>query len=245
VQGEVTFPADLFKLEKIIDGASTVSLWIDPPAETTPGTVDFAGIMPGGFSGSNGQLFSLILEPITNGTGTIQVASATVLANDGSGTSLPVSINSASITVTPANATSMPSIPIAPVIDYTAPNPFTPQIVSDPNIFNGQYFLVLSTTDTGSGIDHYEVLEVPSGSSEQPYSSWHVATSPYLLTDQDLSSDIYVRAVDHSGNFIVIKVPAEHPYARRSYQYLAIVLIVATVLMLLLFIWMRRRRGYR
>jgi hypothetical protein len=231
-------------LKNITDGDSVVSLWIDPPATEASGTIDLAGIMPGGFDGANGPIFSFTLEALAPGTGVIRVARATVLANDGQGTPLPISTESVSVTVDPAPANSAPAIPVAPAVDYTAPNPFTPQIVSDPGIFGGQYFLVFSTTDNSSGIDHYEVLEAPSGSSEKSFSSWHVATSPYLLTDQTLSSDIYVRAVDHDGNFIVVKLPAEHPYAQWGRWGLWTGAAFIVLVVLLLFIWkLRRRRG--
>ncbi len=241
VQAEVTFPPNLFAFKKISDGTSAVSLWITPPKESSPGLIDLAGIMPGGFTGSNGPLFSFELQPLGVGSGTIQVASATVLANDGLGSPLSVALGSISVNVGAASSTSVPS---APQADYTSPNPFTPQIASDPNIFNGKYFLVFSATDNESGIDHYEVLEVPSGSSEQPFSSWHGATSPYLLTDQNLSSDIYVRAVDHNGNFIVVKVPARHPFARWNGWGLFIAIVLGIALVVSLSIWMDHRRRH-
>jgi hypothetical protein len=235
IQAEVTFPADLFKLKKISDGSSAVSLWITPPKESVSGVIDFAGIMPGGFIGSNGPLFTFELQPLASGTGIIQIASATVLANDGIGSSLSVATGSVSIDIRPASSSSASLTPSAPTVDFTAPNPFTPEIASDPNIFNGKYFLVFAATDNASGIDHYEVLEG---------SSWHTATSPYLLTDQSLSGDIYVRAVDHDGNFIVVKIPARHPLARRNLWLFLTVGILIVALVLLLSIWMKRRRPH-
>lgn len=237
VQAEILFPANMFILDRISDGSSAVSLWINPPSQSSPGVINLAGIMPGGFTGSSGALFSFTLHSLASGTGAIQVASATMLANDGSGSPLPMTLGTTPISIAPASTSSSLAPPSAPPRDYTAPNPFTPQIVSDPNIFNGKYFLVFTTTDAESGIDHYEVLEVPSGGSVQPFSSWHVATSPYLLTDQSLSSDIYVRAVDHDGNFIVVKVPARHPYGATHNDELLIIAVFAILLVLLLFIW--------
>jgi hypothetical protein len=244
VQAEVTFPPDAFRLEKINDGSSAVSLWINPPVGSASGKIDLAGIMPGGFIGSDGQIFSFELRPLSSGTSTIQVASATVLANDGLGSPLSVDLGSVAINVDPATTSISGAPPIAPPVDYSAPNPFTPQIESDSNIFNGEYFLVFATTDSGSGVDHYEVLEVPSNGSAQSFSSWHVATSPYLLTDQGLSSDIYVRAVDHDGNFIVVKVPARYPYKRWDHWTLLGLAILVVIAVLLLFIWTRRRRQH-
>jgi hypothetical protein len=237
VQGKIIFPQNLFSLEKINDGSSAVSFWINSPKQSAPGEIDFAGIIPGGFNGSNGEILSFTLQPLANGTGTIAITTSTVLANDGQGSPLPVTLVNAAITVNPS---SLPPTLTEPSHDEIAPNSFTPQIVSDPNIFGGKYFLVFNTTDDGSGVDHYEVLEVPSGASEQPFSSWHVASSPYLLTDQALSSDIYVRAVDHDGNFIVVKLPARYPQAHAKNWYITIILVI--ILVLLLGLWIRRRR---
>jgi hypothetical protein len=238
LQAKIIFPSNLFKLEKINDGNSAVSLWIHPPQESTPGEIDLAGIIPGGFIGSSGELFSFVLQPIGTGTGTIEISTSTVLANDGKGTPLPVETSDISLLVNPSKSSSAFS---EPSNDLTAPNPFTPRIESDPHIFNGQYFLIFNTTDNSSGIDHYEVLEVPNGASEKPFSSWHIATSPYLLTDQTLSSDIYVRAVDHAGNFIVVKIPARYPRSGAPSAYLSLIVIIIAVLLLLL--WIRRRKA--
>jgi len=199
IQGKIIFPSAAFKLESIVDGDSPVSFWIDAPSEVASGVVAFSGIMPGGFTGRTNSVVSLILLPLASGPGSITFQNTELLRNDGTGSAISLSTSSVTLAVSSVVATSS-----APGISasLTGPDPFTPVISHDPNIYDGQYFLAFSTTDKGSGIDHYEVLEG---------STWQVATSPYLLQDQSLSSDIYVRAVDHSGNFIVVKVPAEHP----------------------------------
>lgn len=239
VSAEIFFSSSTFSLEKIEDGSSSISFWVTPPGESSPGVIDLAGIIPGGFSGAGGPLISFDLQPIATGMGTIQVATATVLESDGLGTPLPVTLEDVAVNIAPSVTTSTES---EPNVDYIAPNPFVPQVVSNPNIFGGKYFLVFSATDNGSGIDYYQVLEVPSGASQKSFSLWHNATSPYLLIDQSLSSDIYVRAIDHSGNFIVVKVPAQHPSSPWNIWNYAIVAIVIIVFVLSLWIWDRRRK---
>jgi len=124
------------------------------------------------------------------------VVSAQALLNDGKGTPAVLSVVNTPFVPLVA-ATSSPSL------DTSPPDPFLPQIGRDPSIFNGDYFVAFAATDPQSGIDHYEILE---GSD----TVWHTATSPYRLTDQTLSSNIYIRAVDGAGNFRVVELPAQN-----------------------------------
>ncbi len=214
VAGSVVFPADRFTLQKITDGNSLVSLWITPPSASAAGTVSFAGITPGGYAGT-GPMFSLWLIPRAPGSGVISLEQPQALQNDGKGTPAPVATSSLAIDISPAPSSTSSGVGLRPPslsqTSLTPPEPFTPVISRDPNLFGGKYFLSFAAVDTGSGIDHYEVMEVPTGPAAGNVPVWRPATSPYLLTDQSLSSDIYVRAVDHDGNFIVVEVPAEHP----------------------------------
>ncbi len=205
IQAQIVFPPDQFILQRVNDGASPVSFWIDPPDEIASGIVAFSGIMPGGFQGSASSVVSLWFTATKAGAGAISLGNVQLLRNDGRGTPMATATGTSMIYVSASVATAT-----APRrISFVAPETFTPVISQNPDVFGGKYFLVFSTTDKGSGIDHYEILETPSH-------AWQVATSPYLLTNQSLSSDIYVRAVDHDGNFIVVKVPAEHPASGSS-----------------------------
>ncbi len=237
IQAHIIFPSDLFSLQSVNDGASPVSFWIESPAEIASGVVAFSGIMPGGFQGSASSVVSLWFTPRKSGTGLISFGNVQLLRNDGQGTAIETATGTVTVDVSTVVATATPSHPIS----FIVPEIFTPVISQNPDIFGGKYFLVFSTTDKGSGIDHYEVLETPSH-------VWHVATSPYLLTNQSLSSDIYVRAVDHDGNFIVVKVPAEHP-ASGSYGMLGIVVILVLIFIALCIVFLvsvaRRRRSRR
>ncbi len=243
VQATVDYPTDFLSLQNVNDGNSIINFWITPPSATSSGEVDFAGIVPGGFTGSAGPLASLVFNPLVPGATTVTIATATVLRNDGLGSSIPVSVSNLSLAIaTPATGTP----PAAPANSLVLPNPFTPEITSDPNIFDGKYFLVFGTTDKGTGIDHYEVLEVPTGEMQGFTPAWHVAQSPYLLQDQSLSSNIYVRGVDHAGNFIVVEAAARFPSSIPQSMFVAIAVLraILIVCVLLFLIWLaRRKRG--
>jgi hypothetical protein len=210
IQGEVTFPPGFFIFKGINDGASPVSLWIEPPHEISSGTVEFSGIIPGGFTGSASSVVGVLLAPVTNGTGTIDLQNVQLLRNDGQGTAIAVTTAGQPIAVAIA-ANASPSVLVGPVPRFTVPEMFVPIVTTDPNIYDGKYFLVFSTTDKGSGINYYDVTEVPAGTAISEHSLWATATSPYLLKDQSLSSDIYIRAVNNAGIATIVKVPARFP----------------------------------
>lgn len=237
IQADVAFPAGLFTLQGVNDGASPVTLWVEPPHETASGTVEFAGIVPGGVSSAS-SVVGLILVPVAPGTGTIDLSNASLFANDGQGTSIPVTVSAATINVTAPPASGV--VPQGPESPYTAPQTFVPMISQNPGIYSGQYFLIFSTTDKGSGIAYYQVLETPVGAGMGQSPAWVTATSPYLLQDQDLSSDIYVRAVNNAGNAIVVKVPARRPAAPWRGAQEAGVAIVIGVLVLAAALFFRR-----
>ena len=239
IQGKVVFPPSLFTFQGINDGSSPVSLWIEPPHETSSGTIVFSGIVPGGFSGSANSVVGVMLVPVARGTGVIDVQNVELLRNDGQGS--PIAATTAGQTITIGSFVAASSA--EPLLSSTVPQKFIPIITQSPDLYNKEYFLVFSTTDKGSGINHYDVLEVPAGAALGKNPQWVTAVSPYLLKDQTLSSDIYVRAVNNQGGFTVVKVSARFP--RNITLELA---LFGSVLFLVLLIVMaalilRRRRG--
>lgn len=236
IQGQIIFSPEQFRLERIENGASPVTFWIVPPAETVSGTVTFSGIVPGGFQGTASSVVSLWLRPVTPGQGTVSLENVALLRNDGQASPITLTLADASLVVSGVAATGTASLPVS----HISPEIFVPVVSRNPGIYGGQYFLAFSTTDKGSGIDHYEVMEVPTGKGIGATLPWHTAVSPYLLQDQTLGSDIYVRAVDHAGNFIVVTVHAAHPNALAathgwSGAMVAMVSAVALILILLAF----------
>ena len=173
---------------------------------------------------------------------------ATALANDGNGSPLPVTLTQTSILV--GNSVYAGS---STVENYSgiAPELFTPVVASDPHIFNGAFFLVFSAVDKGSGVDHYEILETPTDPSSRVTPSWQAATSPYLLQDQSLSSNIYVRAVNHNGAYLVVELPARYPYsavaagARIAFSITACFLLAAIFTFCLFFLVLHAKRKRR
>ena len=119
--------------------------------------------------------------------------------------------------------------------DRELPESFTPLMGSNPDIFNGKYFLVFNTVDKQSGIDHYEIQEsLRKGGDE---SKWIRAESPHQLSDQTLRSFIIVKAVDKAGNFRIETLSLGNP--QQFYQ--SIMFWVIIILILIGFLFLKKK----
>ncbi len=195
VEGALSFNEDFFEFVSIVDGNSVVTSWVQKP-EYENGKIVFSGIMAGGYLGTidpltnaigPGILFEIILIPKTEGIGSVTLSDAKIYKNDGLGTSKSVATKDLKIS-SDVNGVSN----YLDKIDDVRPLVFSPIISKNNEMFEGRYFLVFDTKDKESGIDYFEVKE---GRKD-----WVRAESPYVLTDQTLTSRIRVKAVDNAGN---------------------------------------------
>ena len=197
IQTQIKFPTDLLALRASLTGESIIGLWIGRP-EQSGGEINMAGIIPGGFSGvidpttgekGPGPLASFVFTAKEMGQGSISVSEASVTLGDGRGTLAETHVRDLEFLVSSAGATSSIKYDYN---DTKPPEPFEVKLVATPELYSDKYVLIFETRDAQSGIDHYEVKE---GNGE-----FTRAESPYLLADQNLSSIIYVRAIDLAGN---------------------------------------------
>ena len=222
----------------VSDGNSIISLWITHPTVPAMGVpITFAGIVPGGFSGDNGILFSVLFKATAAGTAQVSLGNdIEVLQNDGVGSKESVTLKPLTLSIG-----SQPSGGYTEPADRTPPEPFTAYLGTDPQLFGGREYLVFMAVDKGSGVDHYAVAEsrVPSFLLPLLPLSWATATSPYVLADQNLTSTVYIKAVDRAGNERSSVFPPEHLFTGYEKAVLLGILIV------LVFLWYLRwgRRG--
>jgi len=237
--GRLVLPSGIAIPVEVRDGGTIVNFWIDKPA-VADGSVQFSGITPGGFTGA-GTLFVLVTLAKKPGNGTITVANAKALRNDGAGSAASASVTSAHIAVSGFATTSPTGIPA--VQDSESPEPFTPIVTRDPALMNGAYVLVFATQDKKSGVDHYEIAE-RRGLRHFFFGSlqWRRADSPYLLSDQFLASYVYVRAVDRAGNERLATLSPEHLPLYYNENFLFGILMLSA---LLAFAWRMRMRHDR
>jgi len=207
VEGKVIFPGDLLELKEIRDGNSIINFWIERPKTEQAGIIGFSGIIPGGYVGKKGLIFSAIFQSKNEGEGIIEVREAKTLLNDGKGTEASLSNSNFQLSI--LKQPSIPQIPIPEIKDTDLPEDFKPEAARNLNIFEDRWFLVFATQDKGSGIDHYEVLENRKQKIENR--EWIKADSPYPLKDQELKSYIYVKAVDKAGNERIATLSPQNP----------------------------------
>ena len=144
------------------EGSSIAGLWIEKPTNHS-NSVNFSGIIPGGFTGlidptksdplhdqKPGILTRLIFSGNNEGDAMISFDKQDILANDGQGTILGTSSNLLPLhideKVLPSKIVNNDKIP---------PEHFTILLSNDP-IFNGKYAVLFETKDKETGIDHYE-----------------------------------------------------------------------------------------
>ncbi len=236
IEGFLTYPEQQLRLVRIDDVGSAVSLWISRPLGREPGEISFMGITPGGFVGSQLPLFRARFEVIAPGTMTVSVGGIQLLAHTSTADDIPVTSSSATMQATVETA---PLVVDRPVVDTYPPEVFTPQIVQDSDLHNGQMVLIFETSDQGSGVSAYYVKEyiVPG---LRMFTRWQLANSPYVLKHQDRSRYIDVLAVDYTGNERLITVLPEKETSLVRWYVLLVVLFS-----ICLFVWYRTQRKQR
>jgi hypothetical protein len=236
IEGKIMFSRNLLELKEIRDGDSIVNLWVERPSLKEDGLIMFSGIIPGGFErmlspyyeGSQpGKIFSLIFISKGEGEGTVNLENGKVLLHDGKGTEAKTSVQNLFVAI---REDIRGDSWVSPR-DTEPPEDFKPEIASDPNIFDGKYFLVFAAQDKGSGIDHYEVLEARN----KRQGMWKVAESSYVLKDQKLRSFIYVKAIDKAGNERIAVVEPKYPI--KWYEQPLIWVIIVIIGIIAYLIW--------
>lgn len=228
VEGRLVFSADKLIIKEIRNGNSVINFWVEKPRIESSGMILFSGITPGGFSGANNDVFSVVFEAKNTGTASFLLQNTKALLNDGLGSQAVLSIRDTAVSIKPGDSSVRKEI----LTDTELPEDFSPIIESDPNIFDGKYFLVFATQDKISGIANYKVREGEWG--------WFtVVESPYLLKHQSLDKKIFVKALDKSGNERIAVLNAQHqaPWYRHYAIFGILLVVVATALFLLKKLW--------
>lgn len=218
--------SSLLDVIAVHDGNSIVAFWNERP-KIDKHSIIFSGIIPGGWQGSNGRIFSFIIKTKDQGNNTLTMLNTSVLLHDGKGTRTTVKIEPLTLRVDE-------SITLKPRIsdqdDNELPEVFTPLLAQDPDIFNGDYFLVFATQDKGSSIDHYEVKEVKKILKDETNKDWQTVESPYRINNQTLKSFVYIRAIDRAGNIrVVVFEPTTTP-DRNTFLVILVILLVLSAI---------------
>jgi hypothetical protein len=179
------------RLVNFSTGGSVFTLWPEGPT-VSGNNISFVGGTPGSVYGSPLRVLTLAVTATNPGTVKIIIVSATAYAGDGKGTSKSLKEATFSFKVGAKSLAPHDEFSKTILKDTAVPDPFNINIGRDPSLYNNAYFISFGTSDAGSGVRTYEVKE-----NDGP---WISATSTYLLTDQSLTGNVLVRAVDAAGN---------------------------------------------
>jgi hypothetical protein len=224
IEGKILFPANVISVNSIMTGHSLISLWVERPAITSPGEINFSGGLPGGYSGKNAELFSFIAQAAAPGKGTITAQNLAAYLNDGKATNIALAVSPLSLSV--GASAGKPQTYVASA-DTVPPEPFTPVIARDAAFASGKYFVSFFASDKGSGIASYAVVEKPWILSWFGIGITHAnASSPVILAYQTWGSTVSVSASDASGN-VRVESAVKYPAAPVSILLILIILAAA------------------
>ena len=237
IETGLEFHKDYLQILEFISGESLINIWLKNPGRdeiikaNSEGVLNFSGGIPGGYCGripgdpgdSNivGRIaFSIpgmIISDEDRDELPIKILrESRVLLNDGLGTEDKIEFKDLMIDFRDKKTGLGDGWEKDIINDDISPEPFVVELYSNPGMYQGQYYIIFSTTDKQSGVDHYEVLEIRSDDiiGEKPKVSfrdklfgigrdvpeWKKAQIPYLLLDQTLQSTIKVKAIDRNEN---------------------------------------------
>ena len=231
VKGEIDFSKDILETVNFTTGNSILTIWLEKPKiNQNLGKISFVGGIPSGYCGplpgEPGELdllLKIFFKTKKEGMANLRLSEESqVLLNDGFGTPAKLTLKAASYEVEPRKDRAKDEWQKELEKDDIPPESFEIEINQTPEIFEGKYFIIFSTTDKQTGIDYYEVKE---GKKD-----WKRVESPYLLEDQSLQSIIKVKAIDKAGN----ERMAEYLPPKKPFPYW---LIVATIVGLFIIGW--------
>ncbi len=228
IEGSIRFPEEILELKEIRRGNSLVNFWIEEPMFQKGGGVRYAGIVPGGYEGLYGQLFSLIFFAKKEGNVTLWTKDEKILRSDGEGSSVNITRAPLSIVVEKNGSITE----FLPTTDTTPPEIFPVEISRDPNLFDGKWFAVFTAQDKGSGVARYEVIEQQQFFG--PAVKGVTVKSFYVLSDQNLQSMVTVKAFDKNNNERRITIHAKNPLAWYA-NYENWIILIAIILILRIF----------
>lgn len=118
VSGSVTFDPALLRVKSVSTSGSVVKFWITEPStpKSSASSFKFEGvILNPGYTGASGKVFSITFTAQNEGTATIGISSAAILANDGAGTNVTNATAPLSLSISkPSRPSEVIPVPSAP-----------------------------------------------------------------------------------------------------------------------------------
>lgn len=218
IEGDLKYNELFLKAEVINIGGSFVSFWVEKPDLRTSGVIHFSGIVPGGISTAESEVFKVIFRAETKGDANLFLNNVHLFLNNGLGSEIAAKTSNQSVKITQGTNGTGKNIVST---DTIPPEKFVIIRTRDQSIYDNEYFVVFSTLDKDSGMDYYEVCELFKCVS---------AESPFLLWNKTPFYHIVVRAYDMNGN--IRESTLISPY---------LILLLFIIILLPIFIYLYRR----
>ncbi|MDO8430092.1 MAG: hypothetical protein Q7S73_01880 [bacterium] len=150
VQGVLTFPPENLSVIGVSKVGSIIGLWVqDPTFNNSTGRVNFEGVVLNpGFIGSAGRVLQITFKAKAEGSATVSLTSASVLANDGRGTNILSQLGNGRYLIEAA------------VVAPRLPEPDVRFIISFPDgveTTNPRPRVKLEVQNLKTAVDHYEI----------------------------------------------------------------------------------------
>ena len=242
VEGSINVSSGLnnISIKELSTANSALNYWVRNPSwSEKDGIISFIGGIPGGFKQGSAQIFRIYLTAKESGEVVFTPAQMKAYANDGLASPVSVSFLPLSIKIDGLTKT-IPQDDWKQTLssDLKAPVGIQVELGQDPSLFDGLKFINMSASDSGSGIDHFEVKEgerSPVRTSES-----------YVLQNQEKLEPITIFAYDKSGNISKKDLVSQKIEASSSpvavYILIFIVLIFALIIFIIYKIIKKRRK---
>ncbi len=197
VEGTINIDGDI-KVKQIITAGSVFDLWPNTPS-FEDSKISFVGGSASSVFGNKLKLFSVVAEIQSESEISFSPEYFNAYLNDGIGTKIALNDIKNNIRITDSSRDNKNEFETLLFSDKKSPNKFEVFIGRDENTFDGKYFASFNTTDEGSGIERYEIIE---NNSKTPI----LTGTTYVLQDQSLKGNLIVKAFDHAGNVQVQEI---------------------------------------
>ncbi|GBD34354.1 hypothetical protein HRbin35_00066 [bacterium HR35] len=101
VSFRLSFPKDLLKVNNVSKAGSIINFWVQEPQVSAEEIFTEGVVLNPGYQGSAGKILTINFKALKEGTADLNFISGSVLANDGQGTNILKSLNSATIKIRP------------------------------------------------------------------------------------------------------------------------------------------------
>lgn len=207
-----------FEVKDLSITNSVFGMWPNKPSLEEGHKIKFVGGVVGGVKGDHLLLFKMIVKINQSGNFSIIPDVVTAYLNDGIPTKVIITKEISKIIVGEKKEETKDKWQEIISNDNTAPLAFKIKLVKDLYLYENRRFIIFETTDSGSGIDYYEVQE---GEREPVRSGTN-----YILIDQNKNEKIIVTAYDKAGNFQVATINTRTPINWGSIVITLLVLIL-------------------